>query len=1308
MVSTKFELEKFDGKNDFGLWRVKMRALLVHQGIVDALAGEAKLPAGLTDKEKKDILEKAHSAIILSLGDRVLREVSKETSAAGIWAKLESLYMTKSLANRLYLKKRLYTFQLASGKSLEDHTDEFNKVILDLENIDVSIDDEDKAIIFLASLPQTFEHFVDTLMYGRDSLSMEEVLAALNSKELKKRSDAKEEIGEGLVVRGRPEQKSFKGKNTPRSKSKFKRKCYICNSEKHFKRDCPDRFKKKKYDSGSKSQHGGSPDSSNDGYESADVLVVSKGNQDDNWILDSGGSYHMTPHREYFQDIEMQDMGTVKLGDDRTCRVQGQGTVVIKLENGTELKLVNVRFIPELTRNIISLGIFEKEGCSVSLKNGKAKIIKGSMVIFTGTRRGNNIYMLDGKVSQGVNCSVERPKISDAVLWHRRLGHISDQGLNELKKQEVLGNFDGREAGFCEHCILGKSHRVRFTKGIHSTKGILDYVHADLWGPARTISLGGALYFLSIVDDFSRRVWVYVLKGKHEAFGKFKDWKILVETQTERKVKKLRTDNGLEFCNDHFDQFCRKYGIARHRTVPGTPQQNGLVERMNRTLLNKVRCMLLSSGMPKRFWAEAVTTAAYLVNRSPSTAIGLKTPMEMWSGKKEEYDNLRVFGTLAYAHVKQGKLEPRAVRGIILGYPEGVKGHKLWRIDDGSPKVFNSRDVVAFREDVYYKDVMGGSIEDAGFSNKEDVQIEVESDGMKNSDEEEMPESSSHGQSPGYSIAKERPRRQIKPPLRFRDEEDISAYVFMAAELEDSTEPLTYNEAIASEDSERWQVAMQEEMDSLHKNQTWVLVDKPKGQKIVTCKWIFKLKEGIPGVEGPRYKARLVAKGFTQRAGIDYNEVFSPVVKHSSIRVILSLTAVMGMELEQLDVKTAFLHGYLDEEILMNQPQGFVKKGEEDKVCLLKRSLYGLKQSPRQWYKRFDEYMVSNSFKRSSYDACVYFKEYCPGKYVYLLLYVDDMLVACQDSEEIRNTKDLLMAEFDMKELGEAKKILGMEITRDKGRGILRLTQSSYIRKVLNNFGMMNCKPVSIPFANHFKLSAQNCPKDEEEFKQMEKCPYANAVGSLMYLMVCTRPDIGYGASVVSRYLANPGKLHWEAVKWLMRYLKGSQEVGLTFRSKSEGDNLILGYVDSDFAKDKDRGRSITGYGFKVKGNLVSWKASLQHVVALSSTEAEYIALTEAVKEAIWLKGFVAELGAVFDETVVVCDNQGAVQLSKNSVYHERTKHINVRLHFIRDVVNSKEVRIQQIGTDDNAADMFTKPMPGVKFSKCLEMFGVG
>ncbi|GJS39154.1 retrotransposon protein, putative, ty1-copia subclass [Tanacetum coccineum] len=444
----------------------------------------------------------------------------------------------------------------------------------------------------------------------------------------------------------------------------------------------------------------------------------------------------------------------------------------------------------------------------------------------------------------------------------------------------------------------------------------------------------------------------------------------LVENQTGRTVKKPRTDNGLEFCNRKFEQLSVDSRIARHLTVSGTPQQNGLAERMNRTLMDKVRCLLIQSGLPKTFWEEATCTAAYLINRSPSTAIEKKKPMEMWSGHPSDYGILRIFGCVAYSHVKQGMLELRA------------------RLNNQT-----------LDED--QTDQEDGDDEDAG------------------------------------------------------DQETNQTPNLTDYQLE--------------------------------------LVDHPVGQKLVSCKWLFKIKEGIKGVQKPRYKARLVARRFTQRACIDYNEVFSLVAQHTSIRVILALTACKDYELEQLEVKTIFLHGNLEEVIYMRHPQGYE---QGNKVCLLKKSLYGLKQSPRQWYKRFDDYMLSNEFKRSSYDSCVYYTSCAPGEYIYLLLYVDDMLIACKSKAEIGSTKSLLKKKFDMKEFEEGKKIIGMEIVRDRSRKILRVLQSEYFSKILNNFRINNGKLVKMSLGGHFKLSLKDCPVRDCDVERMSKVPYANAVGA--------------------------------------------------------------------------------------------------------------------------------------------------------------------------------------------------------------------
>ncbi|KAM2380536.1 hypothetical protein EV1_040838 [Malus domestica] len=514
-------------------------------------------------------------------------------------------------------------------------------------------------------------------------------------------------------------------------------------------------------------------------------------------------------------------------------------------------------------------------------------------------------------------------------------------------------------------------------------------------------------------------------------------------------------------------------------------------------------------------------------------------------------------------------------------------------------------------------------------------------------------------------------------------------------------EPETYEEARAHNDSDKWMKAMESEMDSLLKNNTYELVELPKGRKALKNKWVFKLKNDD---NMTRYKARLVVKGFGQKKGVDFDEIFSPVVKMTSIRVILGMAASMDLELEQLDVKTAFLHGNLEEEIYMEQPKGFEVKGKETLVCKLKKSLYGLKQAPRQWNKKFNSFMVSNGYKRTHADSCVYIKQFSGGKFIILLLYVDDMLIVGQDAFMIKKLKEELSKSFDMKDLGPAKQILGMEIIRDRKSKKLWLSQEKYVERVLERFNMKAAKSVSSPLANHIKLSKESCPKTYEEKEKMAVVPYSSAVGSIMYAMVCTRPDIAHAVGVVSRFLSNPGKDHWEAVKWILRYLKGTSKMCLCFGGSKP---ILEGFTDADMGGDLDGRKSTSGYLFTFAGGAVSWQSKLQKCVALSTTEAEYIAATEACKELLWLKRFLQELGFKQSDYGVYCDSQSALDLSKNTAYHSRTKHIDIRYHWIRDAIENKMLQLKKIHTDNNSSDMLTKVVTKSKLEFCIKAAGM-
>ena len=1315
MSGLNIKIDKFTGRNSFSLWQIKMRALLKQQGLWAPLEKKATDPV---DAELASLEEKAYSTILLCLADDVITEVATETTACGLWLKLESLYMTKSLTNKLLLKQRLFSLRMQEGTPLRDHLDQLNTILLELRNIDVVVDDEDAALILLVSLPLSFENFVQSFIVGKDTVSLEDVRSALHSRELRHRATSSnvDNQATGLVVSGG---KGFEKSGNKKQKKKSFVKgpkpgdvCNYCKEKGHWKSECPKIVKKQQQ---GKQQVSASVAIEGDTNSDDDLALVAneQPHQGGAWVLDTGASYHMCPNKDWFTSYEPIDGGNVLMADDSVCKIVGIGSIKLRTHVGKIVTLHDVRHVPQLKKNLISLRVLDNKGFSYKGEGGALYVMKGSSVVLKGTLRGS-LYVVQGStVMDSVAAVADASDMSK--LWHMRLGHMSQRGMQILSSRGLLEGHKISDFGFCEHCTFGKLHRSKFGKAIHRTKSTLDYIHSDCWGPSRVQSLGGCRYFLSIIDDYSRMTWVIMMKEKGEAFHKFKQWKTLVENQTGKKIKRLRTDNGLEFCSKEFNEFCKDNGIARHHTVRNTPQQNGVAERMNQTLLERARCMLSNAGLPRSFWAEAVNTACYLINRAPHTGIECQIPYEVWSGSSVEYSNLKVFGCTAYYHVSEGKLEPRAKKGAFVGYGDGVKGFRIW--SPSEKRVILSRSVVFDENSMLNSSTKLGDVsENAGVDGKVELRLaqddpelqrEVEqgqlhsySDPSLEAEPHEMDQPQSSADVQGHGIAHDRARRVgVQPPSRYRD---FVCYALQVAEDVDYSEPSTYKEAVSSSESTQWLTAMGDEMESLHKNDTWELVKRPSERRIVTCKWVFKRKEGASPNEGVKHKARLVARGFTQKEGVDYNEIFSPVVRHTSIRVLLAMVAYQDLELEQLDVKTAFLHGELEEEIYMSQPEGFLVPGKEDHVCKLKRSLYGLKQSPRQWYKRFDSYMVELGYNRSPYDCCVYHNKLEDGSMIYLVLYVDDMLIAARSKTDIQKLKSLLSAEFDMKDLGAARKILGMEIYRDRDQKKLFLSQKSYIQKILSKFGMSSSKPLNTPYAANSHLSVTFAPKYEAEKEYMAKVPYSSAVGSLMYAMVCTRPDLAQAVSVVSRFMVNPGKEHWLAVKRIFRYLRGTSDVGLIYGGDSQCS--VVGYSDSDYAGDVDSRRSMTGYVFTLGSSVVSWKATLQPTVTLSTTEAEYMALTEAAKEGIWLKGLVSDLGLHHDQAVIFCDSLSAICLAKDQVHHERTKHIDVRYHFLR---SESRIKVQKIPTADNPADMFTKPVPHSKFRHCLDLLNV-
>ncbi|KAJ0522114.1 putative RNA-directed DNA polymerase [Helianthus annuus] len=489
---------------------------------------------------------------------------------------------------------------------------------------------------------------------------------------------------------------------------------------------------------------------------------------------------------------------------------------------------------------------------------------------------------------------------------------------------------------------------------------------------------------------------------------------------------------------------------------------------------------------------------------------------------------------------------------------------------------------------------------------------------------------------------------------------------------------------------------MDKEMESIKKNKTWTLVEPPKNQKPIGVKWIFKTMYDEHG-NVSKYKARLVAKGYNQKYGIDYQEVFAPVVRFDTVRLVLALAVHFEWHLHQMDVKTAFLNGKLTENVYIEQPIGYVKKGEEHKVCQLKKALYGLKQAPRAWYSRIDGYFLSQGYNKCVYEHTLYFKHSTSTRII-ICLYVDDLIIASDSLDQIRQLKESMEKEFEMTDLGILHYFLGMEVNYNEGN--ISLSQQKYARTLLKKFNMENCKQISTPMEYGIRLT-----KEDPEEEDVDQNMYRILMGCLMYL-TNTRPDIAFAVSKLSRFMERPKRSHWEAGKRVLRYIKGTLNHGIIYSKGRKG--KLTGYSDSDYAGDTDDSKSTSGYIFHLGSGAIAWQSRKQKVVALSSTEAEYIALSMAGCQAIWLKGILKELQIHMDcPPAIHCDNRSTICLAKDPVYHGKSKHIRVKYHFICDLLKNDEIEVRFFTTKEQAADILTKALQPKDFLRIKTLINI-
>ncbi|KAJ9527874.1 hypothetical protein QJQ45_005518 [Haematococcus lacustris] len=508
----------------------------------------------------------------------------------------------------------------------------------------------------------------------------------------------------------------------------------------------------------------------------------------------------------------------------------------------------------------------------------------------------------------------------------------------------------------------------------------------------------------------------------------------------------------------------------------------------------------------------------------------------------------------------------------------------------------------------------------------------------------------------------------------------------------------TVAEALAGPMADLWIEAMNAELASLHANQTWCLEERPANARVLPTKWVLKVKRDAAGnIE--KLKARLVAKGFYQQSGVDVGDVYAPVSKHTTLRTLLAKAAAENMEIHQLDFETAFLNGQLQpgEVIYVQQPEGF-EEGSINTVCRLQKALYGLRQAPRAWHARLSEELLSMGFKASEADPALFTLQLSTGM-VYLLVYVDDCLLCTQqgDTAGLAYVKKQLSSAFKLKDLGEARWFLGMQLTRDRAEGTIKLDQHKFVQELVTAYSKSAAHSKPLPMAPAVKLVREGEALDTTLYH------YSALVGSLLYLTCCTRPDIAFAVGALARHMSAPTKQHWSAACSVLCYLKGTADQGLLFGGVSG----LQGYSDADYAGDKDTARSTTGYLFTLNGGAISWSSRLQPTVAMSTAEAEYMAASSAAKEALWLRKLMRDLQLDASCVYLGCDNQAAIQLLHNPMATSRAKHIDVHHHFVRERISRGEVAFHYCHTSSMLADILTKPLAAVQFNMGKQGCGV-
>jgi transposase InsO family protein len=1395
-----------DGSN-WPLWRATLLSYFESKNLLRHIEGTAikppdppTFPKGYTLTSEEDSqVERAEermekylaregqvkTQIILSVSESLALMLQKMKTAREVWDSLVTEMTKKPKMVLTSLQRQLRNIRCSEEDDLRQHLDKAQDLYARLNDMGATISEDEFIDIILASLPPSYESVMNALTTSLEEcgkpLIPDDIIRVLKSQYDKRKSQSISQ-----------EEQVFIGTSTKKGLI-----CANCKKKGHAIETCwakgglkegqgpkqkkKPKSKKKKGKMKANTAEEVSSDEKDDNpiaFTNYDCAALNSSTPEAVIILDTGASSHMTPYRNLLENYQsFAEPRKIRTADKGIFEAFGSGLLALQTRvNGKTFRITlkDTLYAPKIAFTLISIGRCDDAGYKTEFALQKCIIKNSTGKILLQAPKIDGLYRLNNDLAKEHAYSCY-----PAMEIHKKLGHISHKALKYLLNHGMVLGIKLESIGdklTCAACIKSKITRKPLPKepSERSTK-LGEKIHSDVWGPSRHQTIDKKYYYVSFTDDYSRESVIYLMNSKDQVFSKYKLYEAMMLRQRDIRIKSLLSDRGGEYTSKEFNDYLAQQGTKHKFTVHDTPEQNGVAERLNRTLVERTRAMLLESNLPKSLWGYAIQYANYIKNRTHTRALPNKTPFEMVHQKKPNLHNAYEWGKGVYVKIAQGdKLSPRAKRANWIGPSSLSDGHYIYW--PNSHKVSVERNIIFDGDNmpetapIFSTDnnelststkinisqpppsvlpapisseapnrlseirELEKEIDAAPEEQLEDLQnqqriisgnkqiepprrserIRLQHEELKSQGPTTRSQSKKQGSDETTSIALEdlednTPKFSVQNLSSGNDGTIDYEYAISATQTideencatsieNDSIEPNNPDEAF---NNPIWRNSMDNEYKALIDNKTWEIVIPPENANIVGNRWTFVWKRDPQGnIIKP--KSRLVAQGFTQTFGIDYQETYSPVARLTSLRTICAIAARNNWPIHQMDVDNAYLNATLPEPIYMKQPYGY-DDNNKDHVLLLKKALYGLKQSGREWYKCLTNALSRLGFKKSATDAAVFYRHGGKG-FAIIAAAVDDLTITATNEAILQEIKDDLNRIFKMKDLGELHWLLNLKIERDKQSKSISFSQGAYIDKITKRFNLQDAKPYSTPLDSNVKLTKEQCPTTDREKHAMAKTPYREAIGSLMWAAVATRPDIAFAVSLLSQFLENPGEIHWNAVKRVLRYLKGTKDYKLTLGRNREG---LVGYADADWASQEHR-HSISAYIFQIDGGAISWSCQKQSIVALSTTEAEFIALTHATKEALWIQHFISEVYQPLKCPIKLhSDNQSAIAITYGNQQHTRTKHFDIRLYFIRDTVENEKITIEYMPTDRMLADLLTKGLPNPKVKTLTEKLGI-